>query len=595
MGAVWTEHTSKSTGKVYYYNTATKKSTFKKPEELRDDRAASDACDEERDGGGGAKPAVYVPVVDQLQSQPIPPTLSPTSAACDRGQEREAADAQHGVLRDPADIMVVITAAASTVCAKSKFLPFKHALLHARSLDLNSAKEWVAWCKSGAREANIPSHPDRSYKHDGWQGYGHWLGTGTVSLQNQKFLPFKKALLHARSLKLTRAQEWEAWCRSGARPPSIPTNPNQTYKHDGWQGYPHWLGTGHGGNGRQLSSREGYGHWLGTGSLVGTKRDFLPFNKALVYARSWKLEAKSEWEAWAKSSSRPANVPSRPEHTYAHDGWQGYGHWLGTGNYSQNPPPPLSGTQHHSAQNGNTRGTQGTKGGHYGQSPPPPPPSSQASQGTQQGTMDGKTRYVLGGKKREFLPFNEALLYVRSLKLKTQKDWKAWCKSGKRPASIHANPHRTYKHKGWQGYGHWLGTIKVAGGNVQEFLPFKEALLHARSLNLKGFIEWTAWSKSSKRPANIPATPDQVFKHDGWQGYRHWLGTGNYGQSPPSPPSSTQNQSTQNMNARGTQGTQGGNYAQNPPPPPPPSSQASQSTQQRTKDGITRSVLGGKK
>ena len=33
-------------------------------------------------------------------------------------------------------------------------------------------------------------------------GYGHWLGTGNVAPKDKQILPFKKALLHARSLKL---------------------------------------------------------------------------------------------------------------------------------------------------------------------------------------------------------------------------------------------------------------------------------------------------------------------------------------------------------------------------------------------------------
>ena len=83
------------------------------------------------------------------------------------------------------------------------------------------------------------------YKHEGWRGYGHWLGTGNVSVKKDKqFLPFKKALLHARSLKLKGAKQWNAWCKTGARPANIPSHPDATYKHEGWQGYGHWLGTG---------------------------------------------------------------------------------------------------------------------------------------------------------------------------------------------------------------------------------------------------------------------------------------------------------------------------------------------------------------
>ena len=126
-----------------------------------------------------------------------------------------------------------------------KFLPFKKALLHARSLNLQTMTAWHAWCKSGKRPANVPAAPDQAYKHDGWQGYGHWLGTGNVRVKkDHQFLPFKKALLHARSLKLKSQKAWRAWCKSGERTANVPAHPESVYAYEGWQGYGHWLGTG---------------------------------------------------------------------------------------------------------------------------------------------------------------------------------------------------------------------------------------------------------------------------------------------------------------------------------------------------------------
>ena len=55
----------------------------------------------------------------------------------------------------------------------------------------------------------MPAGPHNIYKHDGWQGY--WLGTGNVARNVQQFLPFKKALLHARSLNPKSVKEWEPW------------------------------------------------------------------------------------------------------------------------------------------------------------------------------------------------------------------------------------------------------------------------------------------------------------------------------------------------------------------------------------------------
>ena len=56
----------------------------------------------------------------------------------------------------------------------------------------------------------------------------------------------------------------------------------------------------------------------------------MPFKKALLYARPLKLKYTAEWEQW--SNAPPANVPSHTDRTYTHYRWQGYGHWLGTGN-----------------------------------------------------------------------------------------------------------------------------------------------------------------------------------------------------------------------------------------------------------------------
>ena len=83
--------------------------------------------------------------------------------------------------------------------ASQRFLPFKDAFLYARSLGLNNTDQWDQWSKSSARPANIPSSPHNVYKHGGWQGYRHWLGTGTKKFL-KKFLPFEEALAAARQL-----------------------------------------------------------------------------------------------------------------------------------------------------------------------------------------------------------------------------------------------------------------------------------------------------------------------------------------------------------------------------------------------------------
>ena len=125
----------------------------------------------------------------------------------------------------------------------SKFLPFEEALAVAQTLGpagTSGQREWAEWCKAGMRPTNVPSNPDKAYTDGGWQGWGHWLGTGNAA-PSTTFLPFDEALRVARQLRLVSHKEWLLWCRSGSRPANMPANPDKVYVHDGWFGWEHWL------------------------------------------------------------------------------------------------------------------------------------------------------------------------------------------------------------------------------------------------------------------------------------------------------------------------------------------------------------------
>ena len=59
-------------------------------------------------------------------------------------------------------------------------LSFEEARTYVHSPGLKGFTEWVAWCKSGGRPANIPSNPNRVYRNRGWTNWGDFLGTGNV-------------------------------------------------------------------------------------------------------------------------------------------------------------------------------------------------------------------------------------------------------------------------------------------------------------------------------------------------------------------------------------------------------------------------------
>ena len=60
--------------------------------------------------------------------------------------------------------------------APGSFLPFERGRIFVHTLKLKGQKEWHEWSKSAQRPVNIPSHPDRTYRDDGWVSWSDWLG-----------------------------------------------------------------------------------------------------------------------------------------------------------------------------------------------------------------------------------------------------------------------------------------------------------------------------------------------------------------------------------------------------------------------------------
>jgi hypothetical protein len=169
------------------------------------------------------------------------------------------------------------------------------------------------------------------------------------------------------------------------------------------------------------------------------------------------------------------------------------------------------------------------------------------------------------------LPFAAARAYVRKLKLKTQKEWFAWSKSGQRPSNIPSSPHKVYRDDGWISMPDWLGFKGRAppGG----MLPFTVGRAYARKLKLRSVKEWREWNKSGQRPSNIPASPSQVYRDDGWISYPDWLGYGSEGGAAASRSSSSSSSATttpkKTKKKRKRRPTT--SHPSDLPPPPPPS------------------------
>jgi hypothetical protein len=309
---------------------------------------------------------------------------------------------------------------------------------------------------------------------------------------------FEEAREFVRSLGLASVDEWREYSRSGERPDDIPAGPRTTYENLGWAGFGDWLGTG----------RTRGEHWR-------------PFEDAREFARSLELSSSKEWRKRCKGGKLPVDVPRKADRVYKNQGWAGWGDWLGSGQPRKTTTPrSFEDARRFARSLGLKSWTEWWDYSKSGKRPadiPAAPSTVYRDQG-----WAGISDWLGAERTRpgDWLPFKEAREFVWSLGLKSEMEWRDYSKSGKRRVGIPSNPDMIYKDKGWVAYSDWLGTGVT---KPMVYRPFEEAREFVRRLGLKSTTEWYEYSRSGKRPKDIPSNPNRIYKDQGWAGYPDWL------------------------------------------------------------------------
>ena len=279
------------------------------------------------------------------------------------------------------------------------------------------------------------------------------------------------------------------------------------------------------------------------------KLNWRSFSAARGYARDLKFRGQSEWQQFAcgklpNKPKRPADIPSAPQTTYANDGWQGWGDWLGTGNIA---PGDIRWRSFRTARkfvhslrlSGTAEWRQYCAGELKGKPKKPndipsnPAPVYAASGWKSSGDWLG-TGFV-AFQQRRFRAFVRARAFARGLNLTSIKEWTKYAKGETPdlpplPPDIPADPYSKYRRDGWQGWGDWLGTGRVANFK-RVYRPFPKARAFVQKLGIRSISHWMQYIKGDIRgitplPFDVPRYPNETYSKDGWQGWGDWLGTG---------------------------------------------------------------------
>src|SRR5262249_6782739 len=231
-------------------------------------------------------------------------------------------------------------------------------------------------------------------------------------------------------------KDWRAYCRSGQKPDDIPASPYSVYAKSGW-----------------ISM----GDWLGNGQRKGGWRNF---EEARAFMQDLGLKSGKQWLTYCRSGRKPNDIPAAADRVYAESGWNGWDDFLGTDNRNRG----------------------------------------------------------------DWRNFEEARAFVQNLGLESEKQWRAYCRSGQKPNDIPVAPNTVYAESGWISIGDWLGTGRRKSGSGLG--PFEEARAFVQSLGLESEKQWRAYCRSGQKPDNIPAKPSRTYANSGWDGMGDWLGTG---------------------------------------------------------------------
>ena len=383
-----------------------------------------------------------------------------------------------------------------------KWRPFKEALKWARSQNIKNRDEWRELVKSKDFPNDIPKVPTHVYKKElQGKGSGYWYGTGAKSTHRMEHRPFEEARNFVRKLNLKNRDAWTKYCRSGKKPGDIPKTADYVYKKEGWISW---------------------GDFLGHDYIAGTKRVYRSFEESRKYVQSLNFENRTQWWDYCKKNKKPDDIPRAPEIVYQGKGWKGWSDFLGntrSRNYLSYDDAKKV------IQKLNLQSTEEwreyVKSGKLPLNIPRAPWVVYKDKGwTSIGDFLGHG--VIAPQLRQYLPFSEARKFVHSLKLRGQKEWREYGRSGKRPENIPGEPPRVYS-KEWNSWGDWFGTGFVST-NIQSksHIAFHEA----KKLYQKYFREFglensenprDAWIKAyrkhnlSKKEPQLPISPSGSF------------------------------------------------------------------------------------
>ena len=247
---------------------------------------------------------------------------------------------------------------------------------------------------------------------------------------------------------------------------------------------------------------------------------WMPYEEAKEFVRNLGIDSTKQFNKARKAKKLPYNLPSHPHVIYQRIGWTNWADFFGTNNRRDIDYLPFEEAKKIVRAEGLKSNQHWRK---YSQTKRPLniPGSPESIYKNKGWTNWGDFLGTGNERKIEFLSYEEARAFIRTIGLKSSIDWREYSKT-KRPRNIPGNPDRDYVGKGWISWNDFLGSNTIS--NYQKsFIEFDKAKEVISSFNLRSLNDWNDFCKAGKKPINIPRNPAQYYFKKGWKGWHDFL------------------------------------------------------------------------
>ena len=349
----------------------------------------------------------------------------------------------------------------------------------------------------------LPSDLSNHYRsHKDWKGQGDFLGSGLMKNGDQEYRSYEEAKKFAQSLGIKTYIEWTKFAKTRKKPKDIPYAIHAVYKE--FKSYGEFLGTG------RRSWKDGY----------------MSFSKSRTIAQKEKLTSRGAFEKW-HIKDKPKDIPRTPQYIYKKE-WKGWENYLGK-SYSvlgQRQYMPYEQSQRIVRKHKIKSQAAFSR---FARDEKLPVSFSHTPESAYKKQWKGWSEY-LGTEKPYFINENKLWSYEKTSKylkkygVKSSLEFRKLMAENKFPKQLPRSPYYFYERKGtWKGWGHILGNNRIYKSKGFKWLSYDKARKFVRTLKLKTSNEWIEFSKSGKRPFNIPSTIPQTYKKD-WTDWKDFLG-----------------------------------------------------------------------